>query len=149
MSNKVLKRGRKSLEELMLKDGGLAATMERPEAPYDLDEDASTEWYRVVNSMPPDHFIPANYHMLALLCQHIVESRRLSRLIASYCKRKDRGDVRVYLELLKQREAENAMILKFSRSCRITHQSTFKSPAVKLSRAAAQQVDFNEKEEQW
>lgn len=142
------KRGRKSLEELMLKDGGLAAELERPDAPYDLDDEATVEWYRIVNSMPADHFIPANFHMLALLCQHIVEARRISRLIASYCKRKDRVDVAVYLDLCKQKALESAQILKFSRSCRITQQSTYKPQGVKLSRLASQQVIMDE-EQQW
>lgn len=137
------KRGRKSLDELMMKDAGLAADLERPDAPYDLDEEATVEWYRISNSMPSDHFIPANYHMLSLLCEHIVEARRLSSLIKSYCKRRDRADVHIYLDMLKQKAVEDQMVLKFSRSCRITHQSTFKAKVVKLGRIAAAQVDLS------
>jgi len=33
-------------------------------------------------------------------------------------------DVTIYLDLLKQRAVESDFILKYSRSCRLTHQST-------------------------
>src|SRR6266545_4252246 len=29
----------------------------------------------VVDSMPADHFIPANYHLLTRLCRHVVDAR--------------------------------------------------------------------------
>lgn len=135
-------RGRHSMEDLLIKDGGLAADT-RPDVPYDLDDDAAIEWRRVINSMPPDHFIPANYHMLILLCQEIVEARRISRLIASYCQRKSTVDVKVYLELLKQKDVIIASISKLSTKCRLTQQSTKNTIAVNLKRGAAQQVDMS------
>lgn len=134
---------RASMENLLMRDGGLAANMQRPDAPYELDEEETTEWYRVVNSMPHDHFIPANYHLLVSLCEHIVEKRRLSRLIKSYCIRKDRVDVAIYLDMCKQREAESMMVLKYSRSCRLTQQSTKNKTAVVLKRDAARQIDMS------
>jgi hypothetical protein len=62
--------------------------------------------------------------VLAVLCHHIVDEARLARLIFSYCRKKDRVDVSIYLDLLNQRAVESDFILKYSRSCRLTHQST-------------------------
>src|SRR3982751_2827104 len=116
---------RTSVDNLMIKESGLLAEVTRPDVPYDLDDEAAEEWRRIVNCMPANHFIPANYHMLGLLCQHLVESRRIAVLIRSYCNRKDRVDVKVYLDLVKQKAAEDNIIMKLSTKARITHQSTF------------------------
>ena len=43
-------------------------------------------WRTVVDSMPADHFTPANYHLLTQLCQHVVEGRRIAQLIKAYRK---------------------------------------------------------------
>ena len=102
---------RTSIENLMVKESGLAADLARPDAPYDLCDEGAGDWRRIVNSMPGNHFIPANYHMLTLLCQHLVESRRLSRLIHSYCQKKDNANVSVYLEIVRQKAAEDKILL--------------------------------------
>lgn len=130
------------MENMMLRDGGLSADMQRPEAPYELDEEETVEWYRIVNSMPHDHFIPANYHMLVILCGHITEVRRCSRLIKSYCTRKDRLDVKIYLDLCRQKDIESQMVIKYSRSCRLTQQSTKNTSGVSLKKIASRQVDL-------
>lgn len=135
-------RGRVSVEDMLVEESGLVAAITRADVPYDLDDEAAIEWRRIVNSMPADHFIPANYHMLGLLCQHIVESRRISVLIRSYCKRQDRLDVKVYLDLVKQKESEDITIMKLSRAMRITQQSTLNKTAVNLKRVAAQTIDM-------
>lgn len=136
------------MEDLLIKDVGLAAGLTRPEPPDDLDDEEAIEWRRIVNSMPADHFIPANYHMLVILCQHYVEYRRVQGLIRAYCRKKDRADVKIYLDLLKAKESESNIIKKFSSSCRITQQSTHNSTAVNLRRVAARSVDVSE-EESW
>lgn len=136
------------MEDLLIKDVGLAASLTRPEPPYELDDEEAIEWRRIVNSMPADHFIPANYHVLIELCQHIVESRRATELIRSYCKKKDRADVKIYLELRKAKEDETNIVKKLSSSCRITQQSTHNPTAVNLKRVAARMVDMSE-EESW
>jgi phage terminase small subunit len=141
------KGGRTSLEEMMLKESNLAAEPQRADAPYDLDDEAAIEWRRIVNCMPANHFIPANYHMLTLLCQHIVESRRQGRLIRNYCNIKDREAVKVYLEIVKQKTVTDTMIHKLSRSMRITQQSTFNPIAVKLKRVAEQQTPPDDEDE--
>lgn len=140
---------RTSMEELMIKDGGLAASLTRADVPYDLDDDAAVEWRRIINSMPADHFIPANHHMLIMLCRHLVEARRISGIIRSYCKSKDRRDVKVYLALVKQQTVEHMMIAKLSRSMRITHQSTYNKTAVNLRKIATQSIDMPQDDVSW
>lgn len=136
------------MEELLIKDVGLAASITRPDPPYELTDEEAMEWRRIVNSMPADHFIPANYHVLISLCQHIVEERRAHALIKAYCKSKARADVKIYLDLRKAKEAETIIVRKLSTSCRLTHQSTHNPVAVKLKRIAARTVDMSE-EESW
>jgi hypothetical protein len=48
------KRGRVSIDELMVTDCGLAASLPRPDAPYDVTDEEVEVW-RTVNSMPADH----------------------------------------------------------------------------------------------
>ena len=140
---------RTSMEELMIKDGGLAADLERPDAPYVLDEAASEYWRRIVNCMPANHFIPANYHVLVQLCRHLVESDRISRMLHSYCQKKDNASVKIYVDLLKAQDAQTAAINRLSRSMRLTHQATFNKTAVRLKRIAADAIEMPVDEPSW
>jgi hypothetical protein len=38
----------------------------------------------MVEAMPADHFIPANYHLLVQYCRHVVEARRIEQMIKEY-----------------------------------------------------------------
>jgi hypothetical protein len=51
-------------------------------------------WRTFVDSMPADHFIPANYHLLTQLCRHVVEARRIAQLIKAYRKKKTDFNIR-------------------------------------------------------
>jgi hypothetical protein len=77
----------------------------------------------VVDSMPADHFIPANYHLLTQLCRHVVEARRIAQLTKAYRKKKTDFNVRVYGELLKAQLSESSIIQRLSCSMRLTQQS--------------------------
>lgn len=67
-------------------------------------------WRTVVDSMPADHFTPANYHLLTQLCRHVVEARRIAQLIKAY---------------RKARLSESSIIQRLSCSMRLTQQSNF------------------------
>ena len=120
------KHGRVSIDALMITDNGLAAELPRPDAPYDLDDAEAEIWRNVVESMPADHFIPANYHLLTLLCRHIVESERLEGFIKAYRKRKRDFNIREYGELQKAALSQTQMIQRLSRSMRLTQQANFR-----------------------
>ena len=62
----------------------------------------------VVDSMPADHFTPANYHLLTRLCRHVVEARRIAQLIKAY---------------RKAQLSESSIIQRLSCSMRLTQQS--------------------------
>jgi hypothetical protein len=140
---------RTSIEELMIKDGGLAADLARPDAPYNLEDEAAGHWRQIVNCMPAGHFIPANYHLLTQLCRHLVEADRVARLIRSYCQKKDNASVRTYTELLRAQDAQSLAIHRLSRSMRLSHQSTFSQKAVKIKRIAADQIEMPADEPSW
>ena len=71
---------RKSMDDLILQQGGLAAMPQRPEAPHELGDEAAAEWRKIVKCMPPQHFIRANYPILVQLCRHIIEARKVAQL---------------------------------------------------------------------
>src|SRR4051812_46196976 len=110
-------RGRKSMESLMVLQGGLAPMPLRPDAPYDLTDEEAGEWRAIVQVMPPDHFIRANFPILSQLCRHIIAARQVAQMIKTYLKRKE-FNYRDYAELLKQQSAESLAIMRLSRSLR-------------------------------
>jgi hypothetical protein len=65
-------------------------------------------WRTVVDSMPADHFIPAN-HLLTQPCRHVVEARRIAQLIKAYRKKKTDFNIRLYGELLKAQLSESSI----------------------------------------
>jgi hypothetical protein len=110
--------------------------VQRPDAPYDLDDDESAEWRAQVAAMPADHFTRNSFPMLAQLCRHVVASRRLAQLTQTLMnpqggrgKKKD-FDLKAYGALLDQQRKESAAITRLSRSMRLTQQSMTKSETV-------------------
>jgi hypothetical protein len=137
---------RTSIDELMITESGLAAAIPRPDAPYDLDEREVDVWRAIVNSMPADHFIPANYHVLTQLCRHVVEARWNAHNIKTYRKRKTADfNYKVYGELQKAQIAESQIIARLSTTLRLTQQSTFSQKAVRLHRP----ITISNKPEEW
>ena len=74
-------RGRPSMASLTVPDS--SEFIQRPDAPYDLTDEQAEEWRAIVSTMDPGHFMRGNYPLLAQLCRHIVNARRLARLIGS------------------------------------------------------------------
>jgi hypothetical protein len=118
------KRGRTSIDALLVQGSGLAANTPRPDAPYDLADDEVEVWRSVMDSMPADHFIPANYHLLTQLCRHVAEAPRIAQLIKAYRKRKD-FNYRDYAALQKMQLDQSLLIARLSCSMRLTQQSNF------------------------
>ena len=113
-------RGRPSMASLMVPDS--SEFMQRPDAPYDLTDEQAEEWRAIVSTMDPGHFMRGNYPLLAQLCRHIVNARRLAQLIEQCAKEKDFN--RKEFGILLQLEAtESAAIMRLSRSMRLTQQA--------------------------
>jgi zona occludens toxin (predicted ATPase) len=117
------KRGRTSMEALMITDTGLAAIISRPDAPFELDDEEADHWRNVVAAMPADHFIPANYHLLVCLCRHVIESRRITAIVKAYRKQAT-FNYREYGELLRIQQSQSLIIARLSRSMRLSQQAT-------------------------
>lgn len=126
------KRGRVSMADLMTpKDA--TEVIQRPDAPYDLDDQESDEWRAQVGAMPADHFTRSTWPLLSMYCRHIVAATRLSQLAqAALHPPKVRGkkaelDLSLYNALLKAHRAETAAAQRLARSMRLTQQSYIKS----------------------
>ena len=96
--------------------------IQRPDAPYDLTDEQAEEWRAIVGTMDPGHFMRGNYPLLAQLCRHIVNARRLAQLIEQCAKEKD-FDRKEFGILLQLEATESAAIMRLSRSMRLTQQA--------------------------
>jgi hypothetical protein len=113
-------RGRPSMASLMVPDP--TEIIQRPDAPYELTDEQAKEWDAIVGTMDPGHFMRGNYPLLAQLCRHIVNARRLAQLIEQCTKEKD-FDRKEFGILLQLEATESAAIMRLSRSMRLTQQA--------------------------
>lgn len=120
------KRGRKSAASLEIATVDTLETIARPDAPYDLTDEQSTEWWAVVNRMPADWFPRETHGMLAQYCRHVVAARRVAQLIANAEKAKTL-DVGAYDQLLKMQEREGRAISSLATRMRISQQATVRA----------------------
>ena len=120
------RRGFKSADELVITRGPNGAVMQRPDAPYTLNDEEADEWRSIVGAMNPDYFARSHYPMLCQLCRHVVMSNRIAQLIDSTCKQKklDENKLAVYL---KMQSVESAAIVNLSRQMRLSHQSIYRA----------------------
>jgi chaperone required for assembly of F1-ATPase len=96
--------------------------VQRPDAPYDLTDEQSAEWWAVVDRMPADWFPRETHALLAQYCRHVVAARRVSQLVAA----EEAGDLDLsqYDQLLKMQEREGRALSSLATRLRITQQST-------------------------
>lgn len=119
-------RGRKSAASLTVPATVAVETVQRPDAPYDLTDEQSEEWWAVVNRMPADWFPRETHGMLAQYCRHVVAARRVAQLIADLEKSSD-FDVENYDRLLKMQEREGRSISSLATRMRISQQATVRA----------------------
>ena len=120
------KRGRASAASLAIAHVSEVETISRPDAPYDLTDEQSEEWWAVVNRMPADWFPRETHGMLAQYCRHVVAARRVAQLVAS-CEAADNLDVEQYDRLLKMQEREGRAISSLATRMRISQQATVRA----------------------
>jgi hypothetical protein len=116
------KRGRPSAASLEVQTA-VIDVVARPDAPYDLSDEESEEWWAVVNRMPADWFPRETHAMLAQYCRHVVGARRIDQLI----KAAEKGaavDLERYDRLLKMRERESRIMSSLANRMRLTQQAT-------------------------
>lgn len=123
-------RGRVSSASLEIARSGNVERVQRPDAPYDLTDDQTEEWWAVVNRMPADWFPRETHALLAQFCRHVVTARRVAQLIAA-CEGGEGFDLGEYDQLLKMQEREGRALSSLATRLRITQQATVTAKAKK------------------
>lgn len=117
-------RGKTSLAALSTTAVGKLESVQRPDAPYDLTDEQTEEWWAVVNRMPADWFPRETHAMLSQYCRHIVSARRVAQLIEQMMKEKT-FDVDAYNQLLIMQEREGRAISSLATRMRLTQQTQY------------------------
>ena len=120
------KRGRVSAAAIAIASAAPVETIPRPDAPYDLTDEQSEEWWAVVNRMPADWFPRETHGMLAQYCRHVVAARRVAQLV-KVCESAKSLDVDQYDKLLKMQEREGRAISSLATRMRISQQATVRA----------------------
>lgn len=132
-------RGRKSAASLTVASVSPVETIQRPDAPYDLTDEQSEEWWAVVNRMPADWFPRETHAMLAQYCRHVVRARRISQLLNAMENATGEDaefDVKEYRDLLRSEEEQSRAISSLATRMRISQQATFDKSKKKPSLSA-------------
>lgn len=115
-------RGRKSIASLTV--AAPLETVPRPDAPYDLTDEQSDEWWAVVNRMPAEWFPRETHAMLAQYCRHVVRARRIAQLLNAAESAKE-FDVKEYRDLLRSEEEQSRAIASLATRMRLSQQATY------------------------
>lgn len=129
-------RGRASSASLEVVQQGQVERIERPDAPYDLTDEQSGEWWAVVNRLPADWFPRETHGVLAQYCRHVVAARRVAQLIAAEEESGSDLDLARYDTLLRMQEREGRALSSLATRLRITQQSTVSAKTKKPPMAA-------------
>lgn len=125
-------RGRVSAASREVAKVGKIETVERPDAPYDLTDEQTEEWWAVVNRLPADWFPRETHGVLSQYCRHVVAARRVAQLVAA-CEAEADMDLDQYDKLLKMQEREGRALSSLATRLRITQQATVSAKAKKPS----------------
>lgn len=115
-------RGPKSAASL-----SIAAPVEvisRPDAPYDLTDEQTEEWWAVVSRMPADWFPRETHSLLAQYCRHVVSARRVAQLIND-AEKSEAVDVGLLDQLYKMQEREGRAMSSLATRMRLTQQTQY------------------------
>lgn len=130
------KRGPKSVAELTAPlVGGALQVQARPDAPYDLADEAAEVWRAVIEALPADWLGAEAHPVLAAYCRTTVQLRRLGQLI--HQAETDAGplDVVAYTGLLRAHGAAAQVLKTLATSLRLTPQTRLRAET------AARKVD--------
>ena len=125
-------RGKQSAAALEVQPVDKIESIQRPDAPYDLTDEQSEEWWAVVNRLPADWFPRETHAILAQYCRHVVAARRISQLVQSE-ESGEALDIDQYDKLLKMQEREGRALSSLATRLRITQQATVSAKAKKPS----------------
>ena len=126
------KRGRPSAASLEISNVDLLETVQRPDAPYDMTDEQTDEWWAIVNRLPADWFPRETHAMLAQYCRHVVAARKISQLVTD-CESDLDMDLNRYDQLLRMQEREGRALSSLATRLRLTQQSTLTAKTKKPS----------------
>lgn len=119
------KRGRPSAAALEIQSKVASIEIvERPDAPYDLTDEQSAEWWAIVNRMPADWFTRETQPILAQYCRHIVTARRIASTIETALADPEPISIKDLDRLYKMQDREGRAISSLATKMRITQQAT-------------------------
>jgi hypothetical protein len=131
-------RGRISAASMEVANANPLETIARPDAPYDLTDEQTEEWWAVVNRLPAEWFPRETHGVLSQYCRHVVAARRVAQLITA-CEAGDGEggdlDLAKYDMLLRMQEREGRALSSLATRLRITQQATMSEKAKKPSQA--------------
>lgn len=131
-------RGPKSAASLEVQTAAPVERITRPDAPYDLTDEQSEEWWAVVNRLPADWFPRETHGVLSQYCRHVVAARRVAQLVAACEAGNGEGgkiDLAEYDMLLRMQEREGRALSSLATRLRITLQATISEKAKKPMQA--------------
>jgi hypothetical protein len=117
-------RGRKSAASQEVAAVSITQAIERPDAPYDLTDEESTEWWAVINRMPADWFPRETHPLLVQYCRHTVRARRIAQIITS-AEADEEFDLLRYDRLAKMAERESRILASLATKLRISQQTRY------------------------
>jgi hypothetical protein len=118
-------RGRTSAEaQAMTVLAESVERMQRPDAPCDLTDEESKEWWAIVERLPADWFPRESHSTLTQLCRETVRARKVAQL-AHEMEKGSHFDLKEYRALLRTEAELSRVIAHLATKLRITQQSTF------------------------
>lgn len=117
-------RGRASAASLEAGKANPVEKVQRPDAPYDLTDEQTEEWWAVVNRLPADWFPRETHGILAQYCRHVVAARRVAQMIAG-AERQEPLDIDALDKLYKMQEREGRALSSLATRMRLTQQTTY------------------------
>lgn len=124
-------RGRTSAASLEVARVSPVEVVQRPDAPYDLTDEQTEEWWAIVNRLPADWFPRETHGILSQYCRHVVAARRIAQLVAA--EEAGELDLDRYDQLLRMQEREGRALSSLATRLRITQQATVSAKAKKPS----------------
>lgn len=111
-------------------------SVNRVEPPDTLDAQHLIEWYAIVDAKPADFFGKEHTPLLEALCRHIVNAKKLARLLDEFSVTEIIEDdgIRRLEKLQKMHLAQTNAQERLMRAMRLTHQSIYradKAPSIK------------------
>ena len=123
-------RGRDSAASQEIAAIAPVTSLQRPDAPYDLTDEQSAEWWAVVNRMPADWFPRETHGLLTQYCRHVVSARRVAQLITK-CEKAKPFNVDEYGKLLAMQEREGRALSSLATRMRISQQGSYDAKKTK------------------